>query len=419
MKPIQSYLRAHSLQLFVAVAIVAGLAFGMIDPASAMIGGIMLDTAPSNMKELYEATTKAFDALREQHQELKSRMLEIEQKSVRNPRGGDFGDGGCDEIMTAIGASDQFKLLQKGELKSARIALPSRSLQLKSIYSTITGGTIAAPDRAPVITAPSVRRMTIRNLLPSVPTLSGSTEFVRELAYTNNAGPQGGTTSPDTATEGETKPASDLSFELVPSPVITIAHTFTVSRQALDDSDALKNHIQNRGLYGLALEEEDELLNGTGANGKLNGLVNNAAAFTGGSTNQSSADTIRKAVMQVAVAEGVATGVVLNPIDAANLDMAKDSQQRYLNVVVFVNGMPTIWRVGIIETNSMPAGNFLVGDFALAATIRDRQQAFMTIGFEHSDYMARNLALVLLEQRIGLEIHRPNALVTGSLSYAG
>jgi HK97 family phage major capsid protein len=287
------------------------------------------------------------------------------------------------------------------------------------IYSPITGGTIAAPDRSGTITAPSARRMTIRNLLPSVPTSSGSTEFIRELVYTNNAGPQGGTTSPDQATEGETKPASDLSFQLISSPVITIAHTFTTSRQALDDSDALRNHIETRGLYGLALEEEDELLNGNGLQGTLSGLVVNAAVFSGGATNQTIPDTLRKAIMQVAVAEGVATGAVLNPIDAATLDLLKDTTGKYLSVVVYVNGMPSIWRVGIIETNSMPAGSFLVGDFALAATIRDRQQAFMTIGFEHSDYMARNLALVLLEQRIGLEIHRPNALVTGSLNFAG
>jgi len=373
----------------------------------------------SEVLQAMRAQAEAMERLTDQNRELKTRMLELEQKGIRNPRGEGFGDGGGDEIMAAIGASDQFKLLQKGELKSARIALPSRALQLKSIYSPITGGSISQPDRSGTITAPSARRMTIRNLLPSVGTSSGSTEFIRELAFTNNAGPQGGTTSPDHATEGETKPASDLSFELVSSPIITVAHTFTVSRQALDDSDALRNHIETRGLYGLALEEEDELLNGNGLGGTLQGLVNNAAAFTGGATNQSKADTIRKAITQIAVAEGVATGVVLNPADAESLELAKDTTGRYLAVVVNINGRQFVWRIELIETNSMPANSFLVGDFALAATIRDRQQAFMTIGFEHSDYMARNLALVLLEQRIGLEIHRPNALVTGDLTYTG
>lgn len=373
----------------------------------------------SEIARALAAQNDNIEQLTNQNRELKARMLDIEQAGARRPTGGFGGGNGGGEIMEALAASDQFKAVQRGELKSARIALPHGALQTKSIFSNITGGTIGAPDRSGGIIAPSARRMTIRSLLPSVPTTSGSTEYVRELVFTNNAGPQGGTTSPDNATEGETKPASDLSFELVTSPVITVAHTFTVSRQALDDSEALRQHIETRGLYGLAIKEEDNLLNGTGLQGTLSGLVANAAAFTGGVTNQTAADTLRKAIAQTAVAEGVATGVVLNPMDAATLDMVKDTTGQYLAVVLYNNGMPFIWRVAIIETNSMPQGQFLVGDFALAATIRDRQQAFMTIGFEHSDYMARNLALVLLEQRIGLEVHRPNAMVHGSLNYAG
>lgn len=419
MKMIQPYLQAHGLHLLVAVLICTGLAFGMIDPSSAFVGGILLETTPIDMKTLHEAMEKAFEAMKGQNAELKTRILDLEQAGARRPTGGFGGGNGGGEIMEALAASDQFKAVQRGELKSARIALPPGALQTKSIFSSITGGTIGAPDRDGAIVAPSARRMTIRGLLPSVPTTSGSTEFVRELVFTNNAGPQGGTTSPDTATEGETKPASDISFELVTSPIITIAHTFTVSRQALDDSEALRQHIETRGLYGLAIKEEDNLLNGTGLHGTLSGLVSNAATFTGGATNQTAADTLRKAIAQTAVAEGVATGVVLNPLDASALDMLKDTTGRYLSVITYTNGIPFVWRVAIIETNSMPQGQFLVGDFALAATIRDRQQAFMTIGFEHSDYMARNLALVLLEQRIGLEVHRPNAMVYGSLDYAG
>jgi len=67
----------------------------------------------------------------------------------------------------------------------------------------------------------------------------------------------------------------------------------------------------------------------------------------------------------------------------------------------------------------MAQGPFLVGDFAMAATIRDRQQATVEISLDHADYRTRNLALILSEERIGLEIHRPGAMVYGSTSYAG
>jgi HK97 family phage major capsid protein len=429
MKTIQSYLLAHRLQLFVAVAICAGLALGMIDPASAMIGGIMLEVAPGAEFEIIKKalaehglSVKQFmDKYDDEKKEIKIRLLELEQKMVRNPRGEGFGDGGDNSIMPIFEQSDGFKSLLKGETKSARIQIPGKFLQRKAmIGSAIIGGTISAPDRGTEIIAPAARRLMIRNLLPDVPTNVGSTEFVRELVYTNNAAPQGGTTmSPQTDGEGEAKSQSEMTLELVNCPSITIAHFFTVSRQALEDSAGLAQHLETRGIYGWQLELDQELLTGTGASGKLNGLVNNAAVFTGGSSNLSLLDCVRKAITQLAVGNHFATGVILNPADAEALELAKDSQQRYLGVVIQVNGQAVVWRVPIIETNAMTAGKFLVGDFTMAARIRTRQEAHIEISLDHSDYRTRNLALILIEGRIGLEIHRPIALCYGDLSHPG
>jgi len=267
-----------------------------------------------------------------------------------------------------------------------------------------------------VIVAPAQRRLRIRDLLPAVPTNAGSTEFLRELVYTNNAGPQYDGSSPAAATEGALKNPSDMTFELISSPVVTIAHHLTVSRQALEDSAALQQHLDTRGIYGWQVELDEELLTGDGTSGTLDGLVNNAAAFTGGSTSLTPADAIRKAITQLAIADHVATGVVLHPRDAETLELAKDLQSRYLGVVLHVDGQPFIWRIAIIESNSMTQGQFLAGAFDMAATIRDRAEAHVEISLDHADYRTRNLALILIEGRVGLEIHRPNALVTGSLT---
>jgi len=353
------------------------------------------------------------------NKELRAQLLDLQQKMGTRPGGGlGGGDGGTDAIMKAIDGSDQFKALRNGEIKTARINIPSAALHTKAITSTITGGSISQADRAVAIVAPSQRRLTIRNLLPAIPTSQGATEFVREASYSNQAGPQGGS-SPIGTGEGEPKNASDMTFELVSSPIVTVAHHFTVSRQALDDSDALRQHIETRGIWGLQLEEEEEILTGNGGGGTLNGLVNNATAFTGGSTNLTRLDAVRKAITQVLKADHVPTGIVLNPTDSESLELAKDSQLRYMAVVVNVNGQPVVWRLPVVETNSMTLGRFLVADFMNAATIRDRQVATVEIGFQHSDYMSRNLALVLIEERIGLELHRPTAMVTGLLDYAG
>jgi HK97 family phage major capsid protein len=72
-----------------------------------------------------------------------------------------------------------------------------------------------------------------------------------------------------------------------------------------------------------------------------------------------------------------------------------------------------------VETTAMTQGQFLADDFQMAARIRDRQQACVQISCERSDYMTRNLWLILIEERVGLEVLRPTALVYGALSFAG
>ena len=352
--------------------------------------------------------------------ELKARVLDLEQKGARRHGGGGGGDGGgADIIMAAYDSSDQVKAMLLGEGRGARFTVPIAALHTKDIYSTISGGTIGQADRGGVIVAPSQRRLTIRNLLPSIPTSAGATEFVQETSYTNNAGPQG-SASPIGTGEGELKHASDMSFTLQTSRVSTIAHYFTLSRQALDDSAALRQHIETRGVYGLLLEEEDELLNGTGGACELSGLINNATAFTGGSTNLTRLDCIRRAITQVLKSDNLPNGIVLNPTDVESLELAKDSQLRYMAVVVNgPDGKQFVWRLPIVETNSMPVNKFLVGDFVSAATIRDRQLATVEFSLDHSDYRTRNLCLVLIEERIGLEINRGSALVYGALDNVG
>ena len=73
----------------------------------------------------------------------------------------------------------------------------------------------------------------------------------------------------------------------------------------------------------------------------------------------------------------------------------------------------------IVETIAIAQGTFLAGDFDMAATIRDRQQATVEVSLDHADYRIRNLALILIEERLGLEIHRPIALVVGNVYHAG
>lgn len=379
----------------------------------------ILATTTGEVRAFITKQAQAREELEERYRELSTRTLDLEQKITRHPTG---SEGGSDDVISIRKAWEEsvgVKAVMKHEATKAVFNFESKAL-FKSITSAISGGYIAAADRSATIIFPAERKLRIRNLLPSQPTDAGMTEFVRELVYSNNAGVQGGATSPTVAGgEGELKPESDMTLELVQTTVKTISHGFTVARQALADSNALMNYVESRGIYGWNLELEDELLNSDGTAGELSGLIANATAFSGGATNITAPDVIRKAVTQLALANHEATGVVLNPRDLEGLELLKDTTGQYLSVVMYVNGQPIIWRIAVVESNTMPTGKFLCGAFDQAARLRPREDAHLEVSLDHKDYRARNLVYILIEGRVGLEVFRPSALVYGNLSYSG
>lgn len=417
--------------------------------------------APENIKELHEATEKAFRAMEENIKksqdlamkaleetraegtlhaktnekltelgkngneladnvkELRNRMQDIEQKAAHKPAP---GTDQAKSIGQLVAESEEFKAAAatlRGEAKMAPVQVGSFH-KTNVVNATGQNQPLVPADRLSGIVTPALRRLTIRDLLPQNRTSSNLVEFAKELLFTSNAGPQGGATSPTVAGgEGEIKPESALTFELANTAVITLSHFIPASRQVLSDAPMLQGYIDGRLRYGLVLEEEDELLNSTGAAGELNGLMNNATAFTGGATNQTALDTLLKAFLQISLQNLEATGVVLHPTDWTNIMLLKDTTGRYLFADPQSISVPRVWGKDVVATASQTQGQFLAGAFALAAEIFDREDATVRIAEQHADFFVRNMVAILAEERLALAIYRAAAIVKGNVSYAG
>jgi HK97 family phage major capsid protein len=259
----------------------------------------------------------------------------------------------------------------------------------------------------------------VRDLLPQQRAESNLIEFCRELVYTNNAGPQWDATSPVPHQEGAPKNESGITFELANQAVTTLAHWIPASRQVLKDAKMLQGYIEGRLTYGLKLEEEDELLNGTNLSGELNGLRTQQTAFNGGVTNQTALDTLLKAFLQISLSEYEATGVVLHPTDWTNILLLKDTQGRYLFSDPHGQTSPQVWGKPVVATQSMTQGQFLAGALALAAEIFDSEDATVRVAEQHQDFFIKNMVAILAEERLALVVYRPTAIVGGAISYAG
>lgn len=364
-----------------------------------------------------EKTKEKVDELLTQQGELKSRLTELEQKSVRGNDGGESAES-IKSVLTA--GESQIKEFVDQRSQSKHINMPIGRKALTN--SGVTGAALSYPgiqvQSAPV--QPLLRRLTVRDLLMPGRISQAVAFYQRESGFTNNAAP---------VSEGSLKPKSEITFELITEPVRTIAHLFDISLQMLNDLAYIESYIASRGTYGLKLIEEAQLLTGSGTGQNLEGIYTAATAYSApagatingqpaGGANETDLDKLRLALLQVELANAFTTGIVLHPTDWASMELLKDSTGQYL----FTNPQNTttgrIWGRDVVSTQALTQGRFLVGDFAQHAQILDREDANIAISFENKDNFERNMATIRVEERLALAIYRPEAFVKGVLESA-
>ncbi len=301
--------------------------------------------------------------------------------------------------------SDEFKA-------NATTASPTKIvLEMKDITNAdnlATGVTrsVLVPEQSGGFTYPATQELRIRSLIPAGSTSSNSIRTIREAGFTNSAAP---------TAEGALKPLSDITFEEVVTPVQKIAHRFRASMEILDDAPMLRSYIDGRGRYGLNLVEEAQLLTGNGTAPNLHGLLPQATAYDAttitGYTPATMVDDIRVAKLQVRQALYPASGIVLNPQDWAEIELLKDTQGSYLYSSVTTGAVPRLWGLPVVLSDSITAGDFLVGAFSLGAQIWDRMGMTVMASTEDGDNFSENMVTILFEKRLALEVSRPEAFV--------
>lgn len=354
----------------------------------------------------YGELAKTHGELVKKHGEVAGRITEIEQTLAQRKQA---SDPSPQKTMGDLFVeSEAFKSFG-GVGGKGNVRVPMSRKDIMNVTATV--GTVTSPanslvgaDRQVGIVMPPERKLTIRDLLAPGQTSQGMVEYAQEVAFTNAAA---------VVTEGSTKPQSNITFELKVAPVRTIAHIFKASRQILDDAPALRSYINARATYGLRLSEEDELLNGDGTGSHIRGLIPSATAFSAAFvvTQKQRMDTVRLAILQVFQSNFPASGIVLNPVDWAAIQLTKDSTYRYIVGNPQDGNAPRLWNLPVVESLSMPATEALVGNFNLAAQLFDRMEIEVLLSTEHDTDFAKNLVTLRAEERVALAIYNPLALV--------
>ncbi|MET4595772.1 MULTISPECIES: phage major capsid protein [unclassified Sphingomonas] len=297
---------------------------------------------------------------------------------------------------------------QRGE-----IALSMRAAVTSGAAS---GGALAPEAEDGVVILPR-RKLMVRDLLPVIRITAGSVEYPKQTTRTNNAAP---------VAEGDLKPESQLAWALQTAQVRTIAHYVMASRQILEDAPQLAGLINEDLLFGLRDVEDLQLVMGDGLGQNLTGMYPAATAYSApyALTAPNKMDRIGSALLQLALADYNADGIIMHPSDWLRIKLLKDAAGGYLTADPISgkssNGdmteRPMLWGVPVIPTKSMAVGKFLVGEFRAAVTLYDRWEVRIEASTQDRDNFIRNLCTILGEERVALAIKQAGALVRGDFS---
>lgn len=371
--------------------------------------GVTTDETAKQMKSVGDT----LDSMQDVVKAYDERIKDMEAKA-NHP-----GFGGQAQVRKSIGqqfveSKSYGDAVSSGKKSTDAVNFEGSFFRKDITSATASAGALVQAMRLPEIYAdPADRTVHIRQFMNVGSTQSNAIEYMCENVFTNNAGPQ--YQADPVAFELVAKNKSDITFDLKTAPVRTLAHYIIASRQILDDASMLRNYIDGRLTYGLALEEDTQILYGTGTGGDLEGIMVNADVQNAGGVlaGDNLVDHIRKAIAMASTSHYVANGIILNPTDFANIELLKGDDGHYIWATVPNGGEARLWRVPVYETTAINAGEFLLGNWSLAASLWDREQTTVRVAEQHADLFIKNGVAVLAEERVALTIYRPQAYVKG------
>jgi len=306
--------------------------------------------------ELVARLEKSEQDLQKMSQSYEALKLEMDSKGQMGTRKSVFED-----MKKTLTDKSKLEEIKKGksvsfELKASTIdeatELSNSALATAVIVPFREQGVGKAPDRR-VMLLDMVQRGTIN---------SNRVTWVERSARTE------GTAA---VSEGNQYPQSDMTYIQRSAPVEKVGTFIKVTNEALEDWDQLLSEINNELFPSVERLLESYVYSGTGTSPQLQGITDTgiAAAYTASGLNgaiitPNHFDAIRAAVMQLILANYMPNYVMLNPADAAAMDLTKNADGIYLLPPFLSMDRRLVSGIQIVESNLVTAGDLLVGDFS-------------------------------------------------------
>lgn len=329
-----------------------------------------------------------------------------------------FGDQVLEMLQTK---KEQLEVLKNKKSDSAFTfnvkMFDTKAAGTMTVGANYTGGTVGITSLEPGLTRIQRRNPFLREIVTVRPVSSNLVAWAEQA----NADPGvAGTTA-----EGAAKTQTDFDIVEASKKVEKITAYIKVSKEALDDIGYLNSEIRTELLELINLKLDEQILSGNGTTPNLEGILSYATAFSVAGTdlslgvdNANNFDVIRAAAWQVMSNNFMPNYVLVNPVDAAVMDLTKATDGHYIMPpFANVNGQ-VIAGLRVIENNGVTAGTYVVGDFT-KSNLGIREDVNIQVGYENDDF-TKNLVTILAEMR-GVHYIKSNqtgAFVTSTFAAA-
>lgn len=348
-----------------------------------------------------------FSKLSEAQKTVEQKLEELETKNLDLAQQVAGGGGASGDVSFGAEVANSEEL--KAFLNSGANSL---TLQPKAAITSAdgsAGGLIWEQQEGAPVNMP-MQALPLRALLEVRKTSQALVTYPKQVLRNNQAAPTG---------EGVPLPESEYGWEKGEAPVRKIGHHTNVSDEALADAGELQGLIDGELRYGLRLEEEEQILAGDGSGENLIGLITDASGFAAaaGLPNETRIDRLRLGMLQVALADYAANGLTMHPTDWTAIDLQKDTQNRYLYGDPGSQLFPMLWGLPVVPTKSHGVGEWMAGNFFMAATLYDRQEVEVLISSEHGNNFIEGMKTIKATERVALAHKRDASLVTGDFVF--
>lgn len=334
-------------------------------------------------------------------------MSAVVQKYVANRQKGESLPVEMKNLLQVRGIPHGLMALSEPEVVAFKSLVDQYEMKDVTDVIPVFGTDVIAPsrvDRFVQDTRPD--QLTLRDVLNVSPTSSPVIDYIAEVSYSESAG---------IVSEGAVKPQAAAEYEKRRANVVTIAVWIPVTEQQLADAPALINRINTRLLWDVRKAEEQEIGYGDGSGEHFEGLFDAGTAISAmrDEAGDTLIDIVRRGITDVLTDGYNPNALWIHPIDWETIELAKGSDGQYVWAIIRDVLGPRIWGLRVVQgTGTRIRGgtttNMAVGDWQNGATLYDRQQSSISIGWINEQFI-ENMRTIRAEERVAWALEAAKA----------